>query len=145
MSNPALPFKVQLREAAADWWRSDAPTWVYVFKMVLAGLLALGIGYGLDLESPRSALITVFIVMQPQSGMILAKSFYRVIGTLVGSGAVVVLVGLFAQTPELFLIASALWIGLCTMGSAYNRNFRSYGFVLSGYAPCIATVPFSSR
>ncbi|WP_428214368.1 FUSC family protein, partial [Enterococcus casseliflavus] len=78
-------------------------------------------------------LITVFIVMQPQSGMILAKSFYRVIGTLVGSAAVVVFVGLFAQTPELFLLASALWIGLCTVGSAHNRNFRSYGFVLSGY------------
>jgi uncharacterized membrane protein YccC len=58
--------------------------------------------------------------MQPQSGMILAKSFYRVIGTLVGSAAVVVFVGLFAQTPELFLLASALWIGLCTVGSAHT-------------------------
>ena len=92
MNTQALSLKAQLREAAADWWRSDAPTWVYVFKMVFAGLLALGIGYGLDLESPRSALITVFIVMQPQSGMILAKSFYRVIGTLVGSAAIVVFV-----------------------------------------------------
>ncbi|MBO9535786.1 FUSC family protein [Herbaspirillum sp.] len=135
------PFGAQLREAAGDWWQNERPTWIYVFKMVFAGLLALGIGYTLDLESPRSALITVFIVMQPQSGMILAKSFYRVIGTLVGSVAVVVLVGLFAQTPELFLIASALWIGLCTMGSAYNRNFRSYGFVLSGYTVALVGLP----
>ncbi|MBV8624436.1 MAG: FUSC family protein [Herbaspirillum sp.] len=143
MSQPArgLPLGSQLKEAATDWWRNDAPTWVYVFKMVFAGLLALGVGYGLDLESPRSALITVFIVMQPQSGMILAKSFYRVIGTLVGSAAIVVFVGLFAQTPELFLLASALWIGLCTVGSAHNRNFRSYGFVLSGYTVALIGLP----
>jgi uncharacterized membrane protein YccC len=138
---PFPSFGAQLREAAADWRQNDGTTWIYVFKMVFAGLLALGIGYALDLESPRSALITVFIVMQPQSGMILAKSFYRVIGTLVGSAAVVVLVGLFAQTPELFLLASALWIGLCTMGSAHNRNFRSYGFVLSGYTVALVGLP----
>ncbi|MFJ3058358.1 FUSC family protein [Herbaspirillum sp. NPDC087042] len=143
MSQPApgLPFGSQLKEAATDWWRNDAPTWVYVFKMVFAGLLALGVGYGLDLQSPRSALITVFIVMQPQSGMILAKSFYRVVGTLIGSAAIVVFVGLFAQTPELFLLASALWIGLCTVGSAHNRNFRSYGFVLSGYTVALIGLP----
>lgn len=145
MSSPtpaaALSFQARLRDAARDWWRQDAPTWVYVFKMVFAGLLALGVGYGLDLQSPRSALITVFIVMQPQSGMILAKSFYRVVGTLVGSVAIIVFVGLFAQTPELFLLASALWIGLCTVGSAHNRNFRSYGFVLSGYTVALIGLP----
>ncbi len=134
-------FGRQLHDAAADWWQTDFPNWIYVFKMVFAGLLALGIGYALDLESPRSGLITVFIVMQPQSGMILAKSFYRVIGTLVGSAAVVVFVGLFAQTPELFLLATACWIGLCTVGSAHNRNFRSYGFVLSGYTVALIGIP----
>jgi uncharacterized membrane protein YccC len=131
----------QLREAASEWWQTDFPNWIYVFKMVFAGLLALGIGYALNLDSPRSALITVFIVMQPQSGMILAKSFYRVIGTLIGSVVVVLFVGLFAQTPELFLLASACWIGLCTVGSAHNRNFRSYGFVLSGYTVALIGLP----
>jgi len=141
-STPApQSFGRQLHDAAADWWQTEFPNWIYVFKMVFAGLLALGIGYALDLESPRSGLITVFIVMQPQSGMILAKSFYRVIGTLVGSVAIVVFVGLFAQTPELFLLATALWIGLCTVGSAHNRNFRSYGFVLSGYTVALIGIP----
>ena len=147
MSSPTSPAPLppgigqQLREAAVYWGQNELPNWIYVFKMVLAGLLALGIGYGLNLESPRSALITVFIVMQPQSGMILSKSFYRVIGTLVGSVAIVLLVGLFAQTPELFLLASAVWIGLCTFGSAHNRNFRSYGFVLSGYTVALIGLP----
>lgn len=131
----------QVNDAAQDWWDNELPNWIYVFKMVAAALLALGIGYALNLESPRSAMMTVFIIMQPQSGMILSKSFYRVLGTLVGSIAVVVFVSLFAQTPELFLLATALWIGLCTFGSAHNRNFRSYGFVLSGYTVALIGMP----
>ncbi|WP_183379364.1 MULTISPECIES: FUSC family protein [unclassified Herbaspirillum] len=131
----------QAYDVAEDWRDNELPNWIYVFKMVAAALLALGIGYALDLESPRSAMITVFIVMQPQSGMILSKSFYRVVGTLVGSIAIVVSVGLFAQTPELFLLTTSLWIGLCTFGSAHNRNFRSYGFVLSGYTVALIGLP----
>lgn len=149
MSVPDIPVQTmaatswsrQWRDAAHAWLQTEFPDWIYVFKMVLAGLLALGVGYALDLPSPRSGLITVFIVMQPQSGMILAKSFYRLIGTLVGSVAVVLFVGLFAQTPELFLAATALWVGLCTVGSAHYRNFRSYGFVLSGYTVALIGIP----
>lgn len=141
-SSPTGPsFGQQWRAAAADWWQTDFPNWIYIFKIVFAGLLALGIGYALNLESPRSGLTTVFIVMQPQSGMILAKSFYRIIGTLVGSVAVVIFIDLFAQTPELFLLATALWIGLCTIGAAHQRNFRSYGFVLSGYTVALIGIP----
>ena len=136
-----LPWSRQLKDAAIAWYQNDRLVWTYIFKMALASLLALGIGMLLDLESPRTAMTTVFIVMQPQSGMILAKSFYRIIGTLIGTTAVVVFVALFAQTPELFLLCTAIWIGLCTAGSAHNRNFRSYGFVLSGYTVALIGIP----
>ena len=82
---PGRSTRHLLRELVEDWRDSELPNWIYVFKMVAAALLALGIGYALDLESPRSAMITVFIVMQPQSGMILSKSINRVVGTLVRS------------------------------------------------------------
>ncbi|MDY7578390.1 FUSC family protein [Herbaspirillum sp. RTI4] len=140
-STPPASLWQQIREAATSWNQTERPTWIYIFKMVFAALLALGIGMRLDLDSPRTAMTTVFIVMQPQSGMIFAKSFYRIAGTLVGSLAVVLFVALFAQTPELFLLCTAIWIGLCTAGSAYNRNFRSYGFVLSGYTVALIGIP----
>jgi uncharacterized membrane protein YccC len=66
----------------------------------------------LDLPAPKTALTTVFIVMQPQSGAVLAKSFYRVIGTIFGLIATLAFVGLFPQQPELFLLAVALWVAL---------------------------------
>ncbi len=68
----------------ADWARTDGLSWLFIFKAVLAALLTLWIAMRLDLPQPRTAMTTVFVVMQPQSGMVLAKSFYRFCGTLVG-------------------------------------------------------------
>lgn len=65
--------------------------------------------------------------------MILVKSFYCVIGMLVGLVVVVVFVGLFVQILELFLLVLVLWIGFCIVGLVYNCNFCFYGFVFFGY------------
>jgi len=83
--------------------------------------------------------------MQPQSGPVFAKSFYRICGTLVGLVVMLALIGLFAQQPELFIVSTALWVGLCTAGAARNRNFRSYGFVLAGYTAALIGIPASQH
>jgi uncharacterized membrane protein YccC len=129
----------------ADWALTDGLAWIYIFKTVLAAFLALWIAMRLDLPQPRTAMTTVFIVMQPQSGMVLAKSFYRFCGTLVGLVVMLVFISLFSQEPVLFLTATALWVGICTAGAARNRNFRSYGFVLSGYTAALIGVPVAQH
>jgi uncharacterized membrane protein YccC len=134
-----------LRSTLLDWWRTDGLTWVFVLKALVAAFLALGIALTLDLPQPRTAMTTVFIVMQPQSGAVLAKSFYRIGGTLVGLVATLVLVALFAQHSELFLGALALWTGICTAGAARNRNFRSYGFLLAGYTAALIGIPAAQQ
>ncbi|WP_346778687.1 FUSC family protein [Burkholderia sp. Ac-20353] len=128
-------------DAARDWASTSGITWLYVFKTLLAALLALGVAMKLELPMPRTAMTTVFVLMQPQSGMVLAKSLYRICGTIVGLLAMLVLVSLFGQAPELFLGATALWIGVCTAGAARNRNFRTYGFVLAGYTAALIGIP----
>jgi predicted ATPase len=50
----------------------------------------------------------VFIVAQPQSGLVLAKSFYRVIGTLIGAVVALAFIALVAQERVLFLGAFTL-------------------------------------
>ncbi|MFM0403799.1 FUSC family protein [Paraburkholderia aspalathi] len=134
-----------LYSAAADWARTDGLTWVYLFKALAACFLALGIAMKLDLPQPRTAMTTVFIVMQPQSGMVFAKSFYRICGTLVGLVVMLALIGLFAQQPELFIVTTAIWVGICTAGAARNRNFKSYGFVLAGYTAALIGIPASQH
>ncbi|WP_321791489.1 FUSC family protein [Caballeronia sp. J97] len=133
--------RASLVRAFADWARTDGLAWVYIFKAVLAALLSLWIAMRLDMAQPRTAMTTVFVVMQPQSGMVLAKSFYRFCGTMVGLVVMMIFISLFSQQPVLFLSATALWVGVCTAGAARNRNFRSYGFVLAGYTAALIGIP----
>jgi len=115
---------------------------IFAAKTTAAGLLALLVAFTFNLDQPYWALLTVFIVSQPQqSGLVLAKSFYRIVGTVIGAAVALLLVALCAQERVLFLGGLALWIGLCTFGSQYARNSAAYSFVLSGYTVAIVGIP----
>ncbi|MDP9711349.1 UNVERIFIED_ORG: putative membrane protein YccC [Pseudomonas fluorescens] len=134
-------YSLEWRRGLFDWARSDGVTWVYIFKVLIAAFLTLWLAMRLELPQPRTAMITVFIVMQPQSGQVFAKSFYRFLGTLAGSAMMVTLISLFAQNTELFLGSLAIWVGICSAGAARCRNFRAYGFVLAGYTAAMVGLP----
>ncbi|WP_339432057.1 MULTISPECIES: FUSC family protein [unclassified Pseudomonas] len=134
-------YSLEWRRGVFDWARSDGVTWVYIFKVLFAAFLTLWLAMRLELPQPRTAMITVFIVMQPQSGHVFAKSFYRFLGTLAGSAMMVTLIALFAQNTELFLGSLAIWVGICSAGAARCRNFRAYGFVLAGYTAAMVGLP----
>ena len=121
----------------AELLASERASWLFVFKALLAMYLAIW----LQLEKPTTTLVTVAIVMHPQSGMVLAKSFFRAIGTLAGSAFALVLVAMFPQQRVLFLGTLALWVALCAGGATLYRNFMSYGFVLAGYSAAIVVLP----
>jgi len=115
---------------------------IFAAKTTAAGLIALLIAFTFNLDQPQWTLLTVFIVSQPQqSGGVLAKCSFRLIGTLIGAAVALLFVSLFAQQRVLFLGALALWIGACTFGSQYARHFGSYSFVLSGYTTAIVGIP----
>ena len=120
-------------------WLPPLPAWVtaagfaFALRNWLASMLALYIAFALQLDSPVWAWLTVWIVAQPTPGMVLSKSLYRVIGTIAGAALAIVLISLFAQTPELFVVALGLLVGGCTVASNILTNFRAYATVLAGY------------
>ncbi|HWU84957.1 MAG TPA: FUSC family protein, partial [Rhodocyclaceae bacterium] len=137
-----LPARLRyLTRWGEDWLDSEGERWLFVLKTLSAAFLALWIAFRLGFDSPRSAMMTVFIVALPSSGMALEKSAYRLLGTLVGCAAALCFVGLFPQQALLLFLALAAWAGLCTAGSALMRNARSYGFVLAGYTACMIALP----
>ncbi|SEJ05937.1 Uncharacterized membrane protein YccC [Pseudomonas linyingensis] len=138
-SVPALPGA--LRRGLDEWAQSEGPIWAFIFKALLGACVALWLAYRLELPQAGTVLATVFIVMQPESGQVLAKSFYRILGTLLGLAVTVPLLALFAQERVLFLLCLALWIGLCTAGAARYRDFRGYGCVLAGYTAALIGLP----
>ncbi|MCY1390975.1 p-hydroxybenzoic acid efflux pump subunit AaeB [compost metagenome] len=145
----SLPLRwlgsLEWRRGFFEWARSDGVTWVYIFKVLTAAFLTLWLAMRLELPQPRTAMITVFIVMQLQSGHVFAKSFYRFLGTLAGSAVTVALIALFAQNTELFLPSLALWVGICSAGAMRHRNFKGYGFVLAGYTAAMVGLPVLSH
>jgi len=124
-----------------EFLASERVAWVFVFKALLAIYLAAWLAMLFQLEAPATSMITVVLVMHPHSGMVLAKSFYRALGTLAGSVFGLVLMGLFPQQRELFLLSLSLWVGWCAGGAMLYRNFMSYGFVLAGYTAAIVALP----
>jgi uncharacterized membrane protein YccC len=119
-------------------WR-DA---VFSLKTFAAAMLAVFIAFKVPLPQPTWAMLTVYVVSQPLAGMVVSKSIFRVVGTVVGAAMSLVLVDLFADTREVFLLALALWIGCCTYVAVYLRDApAAYGAMLSGYTTAIIGVP----
>ncbi|PWJ85644.1 putative membrane protein YccC [Pseudaminobacter salicylatoxidans] len=115
--------------------------WIFAIRTTAAGLIAISVAYALQLEQPQWAMMTVFIVSQPVAGMVLAKGFFRLLGTLVGALAAVALTVTVSASPWLFVAILAIWIGLCTYAASLLRNPEAYGAALAGYTAAIIAMP----
>jgi uncharacterized membrane protein YccC len=130
-----------LRDVFMTTLREETSIWMVVFKSLLSLYIAGWLAMRLELPLPSTTMITTVIVANRQTGMVLAKSFYRAIGTLVGAVAGFLIVALFPQQRVLFLSAMSLWIGACAGGATLYRNFKAYAFVLAGYTAAIVAIP----
>ncbi|HEY1151652.1 MAG TPA: FUSC family protein, partial [Pseudoduganella sp.] len=116
----------------------------HVFNTVAAALAALYIAMLMELPMPPIAMVCVFIVMQPSTGQVLTKSFYRLLGTVAGALAACALAGLSASTA-VFLAALGAWAALLTAAAAISKQPRAYSIVLAGYTPILIGVPALSH
>lgn len=62
----------------------ERAVWAYIGKVLVALYLSGWIAMRLGMSSPGTAMITVLVVMNRNTGMVLAKAFYRGVGTVVG-------------------------------------------------------------
>jgi uncharacterized membrane protein YccC len=131
-------------------WFLKRPAWLdhetavgltFAVKTFAASLLALYTAFWAGLDDPRWSFLTVFVVSQPDSGLVLAKGFYRILGTIAGLVVVIALVFGLAQYGELFVAALAAWVCFCNFAARAVRSFASYGFQLAGYTVAIVGIP----
>ncbi len=117
--------------------------WTLLFSLnsFAAAMLALYIGFALGLPRPYWAMTTAYIVSQPLSGAVRSKALYRVLGTILGASATVVLVPNLVNAPWLLSLALALWVGGCLAISLLDRTPRSYVLMLAGYTAAIIGFP----
>ncbi|KAA8554208.1 MULTISPECIES: FUSC family protein [Pseudomonas] len=113
----------------------------YVLRSLAAATLALWLGFQLHLEAPFSAASTVLLLIHPLQGAVVGKGFNRVLGTLVGLLAALVLTGLFAQKMLLFILGIGVWLGLCVGAMTVLRHYQATAAVVAGYTVCLALGP----
>ncbi|WP_417816130.1 FUSC family protein [Thalassospira alkalitolerans] len=121
--------------------RPKGSDWLFSVKTFAASVLALFIALTFDLDRPVWAMATVYVVAHPLSGVLASKALYRVIGTIFGAVAAIVLVPNLVDAPVLLSLSLALWVGGCLYLSRLDRTPKSYLFMLAGYTAAIVGFP----
>jgi uncharacterized membrane protein YccC len=119
---------------------SAGPPLLFGLRLWAAVCLALYVVFWLELDSPFWAGTTAAIVCQPSLGASLRKASFRVIGTLIGAVAIVLLTVSFPQSRVGFLLGLAIWGALCGLVASILKNFASYAAALAGYTAALVAI-----
>jgi uncharacterized membrane protein YccC len=119
----------------------DRQAWLFSIKTYLASIAALYIALAGNLSRPYWAMATVYIVAQPMLGPTRAKGVYRVLGTLIGGVATLVMLPNLVETPLLLSAVMSLWLSLCLFLALLDRGPRGYAFMLAGYTAAFIGFP----
>ena len=117
--------------------QAAGPPLLFGLRLWASVCLALYVAFWLELNNAFWAGTTAAIACQPHLGASLRKGWYRLIGTVVGAVAIVVLTACFPQDGVLFLISLALWGAGCALVATLLRNFAAYSAALAGYTAVI--------
>ena len=127
--------------ASSDTWarvaRSAGPALLFGIRLWASVCLALGIAFWLELDNAYWAGTTAALVCQPSLGASLRKGAFRMVGTVIGAVAVVVLTAAVPQDRLGFLVGLALWGAACAFMATILRNFAAYAAALAGYTAAI--------
>jgi uncharacterized membrane protein YccC len=117
--------------------QASGPPLLFGLRLWASVCLALYVAFWLELDNAFWAGTSAAIVCQPHLGASLRKGWFRMIGTVVGAVAIVVLTACFPQDRAPFLVGLALWGAGCALVATLLRNFAAYSAALAGYTVAI--------
>jgi len=120
-----------------DALKAAGPPLLFGLRLWASVCLALYVAFWLELDNAYWAGTTAAIVCQPHLGASLRKGWYRMIGTVIGAVASVVLTACFPQDRAPFLLGLALWCSASALVATLLRNFAAYAAALAGYTTAI--------
>ena len=115
---------------------SGAPL-LFGFRLWAAVCLALFVAFWLELDNASWAGTTAALVCQPRLGASMRNGWFRVVGTVVGAAAIVLLSAAFPQDRAAFLIGLALLCGGSAFVAAQLGNASALSAALVGATAAI--------
>lgn len=112
------------------------PRLLPALRATAAAVTALVVAHLLRLENPYWAAMTALIVVQPTRTLLFEKSYYRLLGTAIGSAAAWLLL-LQTASPLALTAALSVWIAGCVGIGNLLHGLRSYAALM---AACTCTV-----
>jgi len=141
MAEAGFPARGSTVTSNAAWLidasRAAGPALLFGLRLWASVCLALYVAFWLELDNAYWAANTAAIVCQPHLGASLRKGWFRLIGTVIGAVAIVVMTACFPQDRALFLVSLALWGAGCALVATLLRNFAAYAAALAGYTAAI--------
>jgi uncharacterized membrane protein YccC len=126
-------FTTRLAKASRAAW----PPLLFGLRVWVSVCLALYVAFWLELDDAYWAGTTAALVCQPHLGASLRKGWFRMIGTVVGAVAIVVLTACFPQNRVGFLTSLALWGAGCAFVATILRNSVALAAQLAGITAAI--------
>jgi uncharacterized membrane protein YccC len=117
--------------------RDAMPSLLYGVRLWASVSLALYVAFWLELDAANWAGTTAALVCQPSLGASMRKGWFRMIGTVVGAVAIVLISACFPQERGAFLVSLSLWCAFCALIGTLLRNFAAYAAALAGYTAAI--------
>jgi uncharacterized membrane protein YccC len=117
--------------------KAAGPPLLFGLRLWASVCLALYVAFWLELDNAYWAGTSAAIVCQPQLGASLRKGWFRMIGTVIGAVAIVLLTACFPQDRAPFLVGLAVWGAGCALVATLLRNFAAYAAALAGYTAAI--------
>ncbi|MBV9631732.1 MAG: FUSC family protein [Xanthobacteraceae bacterium] len=114
---------------------------IFSVNCFIAVAIALFIAFRLNFTNPWWAMIMVYLTSQPLSGTLRAKAIYRILGTLIGGIAMLVIIPNLVDAPELAAAAVILWVALCVYASVLDRTPGAYALAVAGFTAALVGFP----
>lgn len=119
------------------WGKASPEQWRYALRISLAMTLSLWVAFKLNLDEPFWAMTSAAVVSAPTIGGVISKSLGRVIGSIFGAMAALLIAGQCLNDPWLFIFFISGWMAICNFIAHQQQNNVAYAFSLAGYTTAI--------
>ncbi|MGK2284498.1 FUSC family protein [Pedomonas sp. V897] len=118
----------------------DRPVLAHGLRLALAAILAFSIAALFHVDNAFWAAMPVFVVSQPQRGLLLERAVLRVLGSVAGVAAGLGIIQV-SGNPTGMLALLGVWVALSAFLVHMLRGVHSYGPLMAGISASVVVLP----